>query len=99
MEDWKKRLGSYDSLDEAIFVTIDEETIYTIDKLVDFIEQEISKAREEGMKGKVFTKVELVVLYNLLAEPFDNELMDGKLDGGLYGKIRDKIDNLLKEDK
>lgn len=48
MEDWKKRLGSYDSLDEAIFVTIDEETIYTIDKLVDFIEQEIDKAREEG---------------------------------------------------
>lgn len=48
MEDWKKRLGSYDSLDEAIFVTIDGETIYTIDKLVDFIEQELSKAREEG---------------------------------------------------
>ena len=50
MEDWKKRLGSYDSLDEAIFVTIDEETIYTIDKLVDFMEQEISKAREEGIR-------------------------------------------------
>ena len=47
MEDWKKRLGSYDSMNEAIFITIDGETIYTIDNLVDFIEQEIEKAREE----------------------------------------------------
>ena len=49
-KDWKQRLGSYDSwaMNESMFITIDGETIYTLDKLLDFIQQELDKAREEG---------------------------------------------------
>ena len=52
-KDWKQRLGSYDSwaMNESMFITIDGETIYTLDKLLDFIQQELDKAREEG-KGR-----------------------------------------------
>jgi len=48
-KDWKQRLGSYDSwaMNESMFITIDGETIYTLDKLLDFIQQELDKAREE----------------------------------------------------
>lgn len=77
MENWKKRLGSYDSLDEAIFITIDEETIYTIDKLVDFIEQELSKAREEGYrKGAIdmFDKLEMFPIPKDYLEEFVSKL-------------------------
>jgi len=51
-KDWKQRLGSYDSwaMNESMFITIDGETIYTLDKLLDFIQQELEKAREEGRK-------------------------------------------------
>jgi len=49
-KDWKQRLGSYDSwaMNESMFITIDGETIYTLDELLDFIQQELDKAREEG---------------------------------------------------
>jgi hypothetical protein len=49
-KDWKQRLGSYDSwaMNESMFITIDGETIYTLDKLLDFIQQELDKAREGG---------------------------------------------------
>ncbi len=48
-KDWKQRLGSYDSwaMNESMFITIDGETIYTLDKLLDFIQQELDKARED----------------------------------------------------
>ena len=51
-KDWKQRLGSYDSwaMNESMFITIDGETIYTLDKLLDFIQQELDKAREEGKR-------------------------------------------------
>ena len=51
-KDWKQRLGSYDSwaMNESMFITIDGETIYTLDKLLDFIQQELDKAREEGFE-------------------------------------------------
>jgi hypothetical protein len=51
-KDWKQRLGSYDSwaMNESMFITIDGETIYTLDKLLDFIQQELDKAREEGRR-------------------------------------------------
>lgn len=49
-KDWKNRLGSYDSMNEAIFIIIDGETIYDIDELKDFIEQEIEKARGEVVR-------------------------------------------------
>ena len=49
-KDWKQRLGSYDSwaMNESMFITIDGETIYTLDELLDFIQQELDKARREG---------------------------------------------------
>ncbi len=49
-KDWKQRLGSYDSwaTNESMFITIDGETIYTLDELLDFIQQELDKARREG---------------------------------------------------
>ena len=55
MEDWKERLGSYDSwaMNESMFITIDGETIYTLDELKDFISQELDKAREEGYKKAI----------------------------------------------
>ena len=48
-KDWKQRLGSYDSwaMNESMFITIDGETIYTLDKLLDFIQQELDKAKIE----------------------------------------------------
>ena len=68
-KDWKQRLGSYDSwaMNESMFITIDGETIYTLDELLDFIQQELDKAREDGyengvndgMKGRVFKRVEI----------------------------------------
>jgi hypothetical protein len=35
-------------MNESMFITIDGETIYTLDKLLDFIQQELDKAREGG---------------------------------------------------
>ena len=54
-KDWKQRLGSYDSwaMNESMFITIDGETIYTLDKLLDFIQQELDKAREEVIKDLI----------------------------------------------
>ncbi len=46
-KNWKERLGGYDSMEEAMFVTIDEKTVYTIDELKEFIQQELDRAREE----------------------------------------------------
>lgn len=62
MKDWKKRLGSYDSwaMNESLFITIDGETIYDIDELKDFIQQEIEKAREEGFDDGVKRTVDVV---------------------------------------
>ena len=58
-KDWKQRLGSYDSwaMNESMFITIDGETIYTLDKLLDFIQQELDKAREEREKERVIIKL------------------------------------------
>ena len=47
-KNWKERLGGYDSMEEAMFVTIDEKTVYAIDELKEFIQQELDRAREEG---------------------------------------------------
>lgn len=49
-KNWKERLGGYDSMEEAMFVTIDEKTVYAIDELKEFIQQELDRAREEGVK-------------------------------------------------
>lgn len=49
-KDWKERLGGYDSMEEAMFVTIDEKTVYAIDELKEFIQQELDRAREEGRR-------------------------------------------------
>lgn len=46
-KNWKERLGGYDSMEEAMFVTIDEKTVYAIDELKEFIQQELDRAREE----------------------------------------------------
>lgn len=52
MGNWKERLGSYDSwaMSESMFITIDGETIYELDELIDFISAELDKAREEGFE-------------------------------------------------
>lgn len=47
-KNWKERLGGYDSMEEAMFVTIDEKTVYAIDELKEFIQQELDRARKEG---------------------------------------------------
>lgn len=46
-KNWKERLGGYDSMEEAMFVTIDEKTVYAIDELKEFIQQELDRTREE----------------------------------------------------
>lgn len=55
-KDWRERLGSYDSwaMNESMFITIDGETIYTLGELIDFISEEVSKAREEGRREGVY---------------------------------------------
>ena len=60
-EDWRKRLGSYDSWasNESMFITIDGETIYVIEDLIDFIQKEIEKAEERGYEKGVGNQAKL----------------------------------------
>jgi hypothetical protein len=88
-KDWKQRLGSYDSwaMNESMFITIDGETIYTLDKLLDFIQQELDKAREEGKK-EAFTKDEWFMLKLAMNDIFNN-------GNTAYEEISEKIESYL----
>ena len=56
-KNWKERLGGYDSMEEAMFVTIDGKTVYAIDELKEFIQQELDRTREE-MITEIYNFVE-----------------------------------------
>ena len=66
-KNWKERLGGYDSMEGAMFVTIDEKTVYTIDELKEFIQQELDRAREEG-KTDVDTFMDFLAGHNLVKD-------------------------------
>lgn len=66
-KNWKERLGGYDSMEEAMFVTIDEKTVYAIDELKEFIQQELDRAREEG-KSDVDTFMEFLRGHSLVKD-------------------------------
>ena len=90
-KNWKERLGGYDSMEEAMFVTIDEKTVYAIDELKEFIQQELDRAREEG---------EIEVLKNM-QKVWDNDNLGdapkyGSAGAGLMKRwIRDDINGRL----
>ena len=86
-KNWKERLGGYDSMEGAMFVTIDEKTVYAIDELKEFIQQELDRAREE-----TFTKEEWdLILYAVSGS--------ANKDTGAYDEMCDKFDNEYGEPK
>jgi len=86
-KNWEERLGGYDSMEEAMFVTIDEKTVYAIDELKEFIQQELDKAREEGKK-EAFTKDEWFMLKLAMNDIFNS-------GNTAYEEISEKIESYL----
>ena len=81
-KDWRERLtSSYSySMGESEYFVIDgEET--NIDDLKDFIEQELDKAYDrgvnDGMRGKVFKKVEITEEAHIPEELLDKARQEG----------------------
>lgn len=95
MEDWKKTLT--DILQQEVTQEAMAEGNKTPEQeAVDFIEQELSKAREEG-----FTRDELRVLQILLEESDDwqEEKIYTLFDGDITTEVLEKIKSKLKDNK